>query len=99
MNGEANVDAALNLEWHNVAIAGLLIVMNAFVCVFLHVIAHKCSFQLSYSLQLGVVKQILISALRCVIQMIILASVLDSVFKATQIWSVLAMACKLLNWC
>jgi len=68
-----------NLTWLNVALAFSFIVFNTI---------------LSNVFQLDVGSSLLISAVRCIVQLALVGTVLQKVFEANNPWAVAAIACE-----
>lgn len=67
-----------HLEWSNVGFGLAFVVMNV---------------ALSQALQLQIGTSLVISALRCTVQLTVVATILQRVFAAHNIWTVAAIAC------
>lgn len=69
-----------NLQWDNVGLAFSFIVLDAIV---------------SRTFSLGVGTSLLIAAVRCVLQLSLVALILQKVFETNNPWAVAGIACKL----
>jgi ABC-type iron transport system FetAB permease component len=67
-----------DLGWSQVGFAMTFIVFNSII---------------SQALQLGVGASIMFAALRCVVQLALMATVLQHVFSADNFWAVVGIAC------
>lgn len=65
--------ANTHLEWSNVGLGFAFIAFNAFV---------------SHTLDLGVGRSLLAAALRCIIQLAVVALILQKVFASNNLWAV-----------
>ncbi|XP_006459590.1 hypothetical protein AGABI2DRAFT_184217 [Agaricus bisporus var. bisporus H97] len=74
---ETGTSLQKNLSWHNVLIAFAFISFNALV---------------SWVLEIGIGKSLLISAVRCMVQLTLVATILQQVFMAENKWIVAGIA-------
>lgn len=62
-----------HLEWSNVGLGFAFIALNAFI---------------SHTLDLGVGRSLLTAALRCIVQLAVVALILAKVFESNNLWAV-----------
>lgn len=74
----------VDLGWSHVGFAFTFIAFNSVI---------------SQVLQLGVGASIMIAALRCVVQLTLMATILQRVFAAENFWAVVGIACKYVVVC
>ena len=74
----------VDLGWSHVGLAFTFIAFNSVI---------------SQVLQLGVGASIMIAALRCVVQLTLMATILQRVFGAENFWAVVGIACKYVVVC